>query len=424
MKTFCHLIGKYFGIIAVVFLILGMTVPDSFKWVVGNIGGIPVLSTLLGVIMFGMGTTLNLRDFALVLKRPVDVFVGVCAQYLIMPSLAFLLAMAFNLDPALTAGVVLVGTCPGGTSSNVITFMSKGDLALSVTMTSVSTLLSPILTPLITYQLIGQKIAFDPLGMFWSIIQIVIIPICLGLAVKSLLPKLAEQATDYLPAVAYVFVPFVLVMRQPDLGTSLVFAVITLGMLIISGFKMRWLAMLSGAFVVLLPAFWMILKEYQKNRIRVFLDPELDPFGAGYHVIQSKIAIGSGLLTGKGWFSGTQSQLNFLPENHTDFVFAVAGEEFGFIGVCVILFLYGIIIWRGLTIALNAEDDFGTLLAVGITFMFTFHMFVNIGMTAGIMPVTGIPLPFLSYGVSSLTTNMFLVGLLLNIRLRKQQLQF
>ena len=100
MKTFCHLIGKYFGIIAVVFLILGMTVPDSFKWVVGNIGGIPVLSTLLGVIMFGMGTTLNLRDFALVLKRPVDVFVGVCAQYLIMPSLAFLLAMAFNLDPA------------------------------------------------------------------------------------------------------------------------------------------------------------------------------------------------------------------------------------------------------------------------------------------------------------------------------------
>ena len=190
MKTFCHLIGKYFGIIAVVFLILGMTVPDSFKWVVGNIGGIPVLSTLLGVIMFGMGTTLNLRDFALVLKRPVDVFVGVCAQYLIMPSLAFLLAMA--------------------TSSNVITFMSKGDLALSVTMTSVSTLLSPILTPLITYQLIGQKIAFDPLGMFWSIIQIVIIPICLGLAVKALLPKLAEQATDYLPAVSAIAISLII----------------------------------------------------------------------------------------------------------------------------------------------------------------------------------------------------------------------
>lgn len=127
-----------------------------------------------------------------------------------MPSLAFLLAMAFNLDPALTAGVVLVGTCPGGTSSNVITFMSKGDLALSVTMTSVSTLLSPILTPLITYQLIGQKIAFDPLGMFWSIIQIVIIPICLGLAVKALLPKLAEQATDYLPAVSAIAISLII----------------------------------------------------------------------------------------------------------------------------------------------------------------------------------------------------------------------
>ena len=159
------------------------------------------MSTLLGVIMFGMGTTLNLRDFALVLKRPVDVFVGVCAQYLIMPSLAFLLAMAFNLDPALTAGVVLVGTCPGGTSSNVITFMSKGDLALSVTMTSVSTLLSPILTPLITYQLIGQKIAFDPLGMFWSIIQIVIIPICL----VWLLKRCCLNLLNRLPIICLLF---------------------------------------------------------------------------------------------------------------------------------------------------------------------------------------------------------------------------
>lgn len=129
-------------------------------------------------------------------------------------------------------------------------------------------------------------------------------------------------------------------------------------------------------------------------------------------------------MTGKGWFLGTQSQLNFLPENHTDFIFAVAGEEFGFIGIFIILLLYLIVIWRGLTIALNAEDDFGTLLAVGITFMFMFHVLVNIGMTAGIMPVTGVPLPFMSYGVSSLTTNMLLAGLLLNINMRRQQLQF
>ena len=210
MKNFCKLIGKYFGMIAVLFLILGMTMPQNFTWVVGKFGGVAVLSLLLGVVMFGMGTTLDLKDFALVLKRPLDVFIGACAQFVIMPGLAYLIASAFNLDPALTAGVVLVGTCPGGTSSNVITFMSKGDIALSVTMTSVSTVLSPILTPFITYQLIGERIAFDPVGMFWSIVQIVIVPICLGLAVKSFLPKLAATATDYLPAVSAIAISLII----------------------------------------------------------------------------------------------------------------------------------------------------------------------------------------------------------------------
>lgn len=225
MKNVCKLIGKYFGMIAVLFLILGMTMPQHFTWVVGKFGGVAVLSLLLGIVMFGMGTTLNLKDFALVLKRPLDVFIGACAQFIIMPGLAYLIASAFNLDPALTAGVVLVGTCPGGTSSNVITFMSKGDVALSVTMTSVSTVLSPILTPFITYQLIGERIAFDPIGMFWSIVQIVIVPICLGLAVKSFLPKLAEAATDYLPAVSAVAISLIIagviaVSRDNILRTS------------------------------------------------------------------------------------------------------------------------------------------------------------------------------------------------------------
>ena len=225
MKNVCKLIGKYFGMIAVLFLILGMTMPQHFTWVVGKFGGVAVLSLLLGIVMFGMGTTLNLKDFALVLKRPLDVFIGACAQFIIMPGLAYLIASVFNLDPALTAGVVLVGTCPGGTSSNVITFMSKGDVALSVTMTSVSTVLSPILTPFITYQLIGERIAFDPIGMFWSIVQIVIVPICLGLAVKSFLPKLAEAATDYLPAVSAVAISLIIagviaVSRDNILRTS------------------------------------------------------------------------------------------------------------------------------------------------------------------------------------------------------------
>lgn len=204
------MIGKYFGLIALVFLILGMTMPQNFLWVLGKIGGVAVLSLLLGIVMFGMGTTLDLKDFALVLKRPADVILGACAQFLIMPGLAYLIASAFNLDPALTAGVVLVGTCPGGTSSNVITFMSKGDVALSVTMTSVSTVLSPILTPFITYMIIGQRIAFDPVGMFWSIVQIVIVPICLGLAVKRFLPKLAAEAEDYLPAISGIAISFII----------------------------------------------------------------------------------------------------------------------------------------------------------------------------------------------------------------------
>lgn len=233
-----------------------------------------------------------------------------------------------------------------------------------------------------------------------------------------------EEFKDYLPVFVYILVPFILVMRQPDLGTSLTFIAILIGMIFVSGFKYKWFFRMGLAFMALMPAFWMILKDYQKNRIRVFLNPELDPFGSGYHVIQSKIAIGSGGFLGKGWLAGTQSQLNFLPENHTDFIFAVAGEEFGFIGTVFIISMYMIIIWRGIAIALDADDTFGMLLATGVTSMFMFHVMVNIGMTAGIMPVTGVPLPFLSYGVSSLTTNLMLVAILLNIKVKKQNLQF
>lgn len=233
-----------------------------------------------------------------------------------------------------------------------------------------------------------------------------------------------ENFKDYIPIFLYILLPFILVMKQPDLGTSLTFIAIFIGMVFVCGFKWKWIAICTSLFVAMLPLFWRILKDYQKNRIRVFINPELDPRGSGYHVIQSKIAIGSGALWGKGWLEGTQSQLNFLPENHTDFIFAVAGEEFGFIGTSVIVLLYFVIIWRGIVIALNAPDDFGTLLAVGVTSMFMFHILVNIGMTSGIMPVTGVPLPFLSYGVSSLTTNMMLIAILLNINTRQQGLQF
>ena len=241
--------------------------------------------------------------------------------------------------------------------------------------------------------------------------------------VDDRLPILTDFRS-WLPVFGYVLLPFLFVMKQPDLGTSLVFMAILLGTMIACGFRVRYFLIMGGLGLASAPLVWKLLHEYQRNRIRVFLNPGLEPYGSGYHVIQSMIAIGSGLFTGKGLFAGTQSQLNFLPENHTDFIFAVAGEEFGFVGVTFILLLYAIVIYRGLSIAIHATDDFGTLLAVGIVSMFLFHILVNVGMTSGIMPVTGVPLPFMSYGVSSLTTNMLMVSLLENIHAHHQKLRF
>lgn len=233
-----------------------------------------------------------------------------------------------------------------------------------------------------------------------------------------------QSVWDLLPVAAFVVAPFLLVLKQPDLGTSLVFVAILLGMVFVAGIDGKLLLKILGAGVACLPAFWFFLKDYQKSRLTVFLDPNVDPLGAGYHIIQSKIAIGSGQLFGKGLFNGTQSQLNFLPENHTDFIFAVVGEELGFVGSVIILLLYMLLLYRGIQTAKNARDKFGTLLAAGITSMLAFHLLVNVGMTMGIMPVTGIPLPFMSYGVSALTTNLVSIGILLNIQSRRQKLMF
>ncbi|MBP2653287.1 MAG: rod shape-determining protein RodA [Firmicutes bacterium] len=229
---------------------------------------------------------------------------------------------------------------------------------------------------------------------------------------------------EIIPVFIYIGVPFLLVLKQPDLGTSLVFLAILFGMIFVAGISLKHLGAIAAAGVAFMPIFWHFLKDYQKKRLTVFLDPNADPLGSGYHIIQSKIAIGSGMLFGKGLFGGTQSQLNFLPENHTDFIFAVIGEELGFIGACIILLLYFILLYRSVKVAGAARDNFGMLLATGISSMMTFHLLVNVGMTAGIMPVTGIPLPFMSYGVSSLTTNMVSIGILLNIYMRRQKIMF
>ncbi len=228
-----------------------------------------------------------------------------------------------------------------------------------------------------------------------------------------------------LPVAALMALPTLLIFIQPDLGTSLVFAAITFGMLYICGLRMKLVQRAFIALVATFPLIWIfVLHSYQKMRILVLLDPEVDPYGSGYHVIQSKISIGSGGFIGQGLFEGTQSQLNFLPENHTDFIFSVIGEELGFVGAIFVLFLYFILLYRTIMISRASGDAFGSLLACGIFSMWLFEIFINVGMTLGIMPVTGIPLPFMSYGGSALLMNILCVGLLMNIYLRRKKLMF
>ena len=263
-------------------------------------------------------------------------------------------------------------------------------------------------------------IQIGPISLQPSEFSKLIMIICMASVLEERMGRL-NTLQDLLPIAAYVGIPFILVLKQPDLGTSLVFLAIFFGMVIACGMPWRIFTLIICAGVAALPVLWQFLKDYQKMRIMVFLDPNVDPLGSGYHIIQSKIAIGSGMLFGKGLFEGTQSQLNFLPENHTDFIFAVVGEELGFVGAVVLLLLYLIVLWRGIMIARDASDVFGRLLAVGITSMLAFHVLVNVGMTTGIMPVTGIPLPLMSYGLSSLTTNILAIAILLNIHIHKQK---
>ncbi|MDD6133865.1 MAG: rod shape-determining protein RodA [Selenomonadaceae bacterium] len=266
-------------------------------------------------------------------------------------------------------------------------------------------------------------ISIGPISIQPSEFSKIIMIVSLATMLENRVGKL-NTLHDLLPVAAYVGLPFLLVMKQPDLGTSLVFMAIFFGMIFACGINLKILGGIFATGIAMMPILWHVLKDYQKMRIMVFMDPNVDPLGSGYHIIQSKIAIGSGLLFGKGLFEGTQSQLNFLPENHTDFIFAVVGEELGFLGVTFLLLLYLVVLWRGMCIARDASDMFGRLLAVGITSMLAFHVLVNVGMTLGIMPVTGIPLPLMSYGVSSLTTNILSITILMNIQLRKQKLLF
>jgi rod shape determining protein RodA len=229
---------------------------------------------------------------------------------------------------------------------------------------------------------------------------------------------------EMLVPIAAVAVPAALVLKQPDLGTALVLVAILTTMLFFAlPNLMRFSAYAASAIstAVLSPLF---LHAYQRERLLVFLDPSHDPQGSGWSLIQSKIAIGSGELTGKGLYNGTQTQLGFVPEHATDFIFTVIGEEFGFVGAMLLLALYGALLWMGMLAVAAARDRYGLLVAAGIVTMLAFHILVNIGMTVGIMPVTGIPLPFVSYGGSSLVTCLASVGVLLNIHLQRTRMTF
>jgi rod shape determining protein RodA len=216
-------------------------------------------------------------------------------------------------------------------------------------------------------------------------------------------------------ALALVLVPTLLIAMQPDLGTALL--VLTAGLLALyfGGIGWRWIALAGIAAAAAAPLLWLKLHDYQRNRVLTFLDPERDPLGAGYHITQSKIAIGSGGLFGKGWLMGTQAKLDFLPESHTDFIFAVYSEELGLIGIGVLLSLYAAIVVRCLFIALRGQDTFQRLLAGSLGLTFFVYVFINMGMVIGLLPVVGVPLPLVSYGGTSAVTLLAGFGMLMSV---------
>ena len=223
-----------------------------------------------------------------------------------------------------------------------------------------------------------------------------------------------------------LWVPFALVIPlvfltliQPDLGTAIILGVVFISMVLMGGLRLRSFAYLVAAGIAFLPIAWQFLKTYQRNRILTFLDPDRDPLGAGYHVIQSQIAIGSGKIFGKGFMHGTQNRLNFLPEQHTDFIFAVFSEEWGLVGCAVLLLLYFVLIAYCIRLVQRAKDRFGALLVFGMIAIIFWHVVINVAMVSGVMPVVGVPLPMVSYGGSALASMMFAVGVMMNVSMRR-----
>jgi len=220
-----------------------------------------------------------------------------------------------------------------------------------------------------------------------------------------------------------LIVPAVLILKQPDLGTMLILLFIFTAMALTVGIKRKIIIATVIICLVTVPIggkfMWDKMKDYQRNRILAFIDPQADPQGIGYHITQSKVSIGAGRFWGKGYLKGTQGPYRFLPENHTDFIFSIFAEEWGFVGSIVLFSMYLFIIWRGFDTAKKARDRDGQFLALGVTYMFAFYFFINVGMTLGLMPVVGIPLPLMSYGGTALLSNFIALSLIENVRMRR-----
>lgn len=229
-----------------------------------------------------------------------------------------------------------------------------------------------------------------------------------------------HRAGFLLPSLLIIGLPFLLIMKQPDLGTALILVMVAGILFFVIGIHIKLVAGVICSCLAALPVLWYVMRDYQKKRVLTFLDPERDPLGAGYNIIQSKIAIGSGGVTGKGLLKGSQSQLSFLPEHQTDFIFTMLAEELGFLGGLCILFLFMLIIAYGFWIALQCNHVYGRILAIGIISIFSLHVFINIGMVMGLLPVVGAPLPLLSYGRTAMTTTLLGFGLLCNIYMHSQ----
>ena len=223
-------------------------------------------------------------------------------------------------------------------------------------------------------------------------------------------------------ALILIAIPAGLVVRQPDLGTAILIVLSGIFVIFLAGIAWRLLIVFGGLALACMPLFWFYLHDYQQQRILTLFNPESDPLNTGYHIIQSKIAIGSGGVYGKGWLNGTQSQLDFIPERSTDFIFAVFSEEFGFLGVALLLFAYSFIVMRGLSIAARAQDTYSRLLAGSLSLSFFAYFVVNIGMVSGLLPVVGVPLPLISYGGTSAVTILAAFGILMSIHSRRKLL--